>query len=440
MLIPEGPERWLGLDDGAQPFVADVALAEGAALRPIAPRGAAWPLPACPASGCRVRYRYHLAEAAEAMDSPDYVARYANAFVGAPSSWLLRPLDPAPPDAPGTTPDTAAPPRFRLRVATPEGIHFATGLFPAPTEPAAVEAPLGDLEMAPYSAFGPLRTMRLDMPQGAVQIGILPGPLEIDDVELSRWVARAARSVSAYYGRFPVRHALVLLVPSGMNVPRGASTTGHGGASILAPVNRATSADDLADDWQMTHEMVHLAFPNVARRHAWIEEGLATYVEPIARARLGLLPAERVWRDLYLNLPKGRPMPGDRGLDNTPTWGRTYWGGALFCLLADLEIRERTGNTRSLDDALRGILAAGGDITVSWGIERVFAEGDRATGVPVLAALYRHMKDDPADVDLDALFRRLGIAFHRGRAVLDDSAPLATIRDAIAGRPTPARP
>ena len=42
---------------------------------------------------------------------------------------------------------------------------------------------------------------------------------------------------------------------------------------------------------------------------------------------------------------------GGFGLDNTHTWGRTYWGGAMFCLLADVEIRRRTHNRRGLQDA-----------------------------------------------------------------------------------------
>src|SRR6185295_8369814 len=124
-------------------------------------------------------------------------------------------------------------------------------------------------------------------------------------------------------------------------------------------------------------------------------------IEPIARARAGNLSPEAVWHGLWRGAPHGLPGPNDEGLDKTHTWGRTYWGGALFCLLADLEIRERTGNARSLDDALRGILAAGGDVAVRWEIGRALAEGDRATGVPVLAELYARMKDAPVDVDLD---------------------------------------
>ena len=116
-----------------------------------------------------------------------------------------------------------------------------------------------------------------------------------------------------------------------------------------------------------------------------MEEGLATYVEPIARAQAGELSVHKVWGDLVRGLPQGLPRDGDRGLDHTPTWGRTYWGGALFYLLADVEIRRRTDNRRGLQDALRAIVAAGGNIARYWPVEKVLAAGDKGTGTQVLA-------------------------------------------------------
>jgi hypothetical protein len=53
--------------------------------------------------------------------------------------------------------------------------------------------------------------------------------------------------------------------------------------------------------------MVHLAFPSVPQNHHWIEEGLATYVEPIARARGGNLTAEKIWVDMVEGMPQGLP-------------------------------------------------------------------------------------------------------------------------------------
>jgi len=179
--------------------------------------------------------------------------------------------------------------------------------------------------------------------------------------------------------------------------------------------------------------MVHLAFPSVPRMHHWIEEGLATYVEPIARARAGNLTQERIWSDMVEGMPQGLPKKGDRGLDFTHTWGRTYWGGALFCLLADVEIRKRTGNRMGLEDGLRGILKSGGSIEVDWPLDRALRVADQATGVPVLQELYDKMSGTPVAPDLEKLWKDLGIKYDRDKVGFDDSAPLAAVRKAIGG-------
>ena len=118
---------------------------------------------------------------------------------------------------------------------------------------------------------------------------------------------------------------------------------------------------DLNDDWELTHEMIHFGFPSVEGRHRWIEEGIATYVEPIARAQVGRLTAEQVWGGMVDGMPQGLPAPGDQGLDYTHAWGRTYWGGAIFCLLADIEIRKQTGNCHGLRRAMWAINPLGRD-------------------------------------------------------------------------------
>src|ERR1700741_291500 len=142
----------------------------------------------------------------------------------------------------------------------------------------------------------------------------------------------------------------------------------------------------------MTHEMIPLAFPSMAEQHHWIEEGLSTYVEPIARAKVGNLTPEKAWGDLADGIPQGLPQRGDRGLDFTPTWGRTYWGGALFCLLGDIEIRKRTGNQKGLRDALRAVLAAGGTVEAEGPLTKNLRIGDGGAGVPVVSDLNEKIK------------------------------------------------
>ena len=156
----------------------------------------------------------------------------------------------------------------------------------------------------------------------------------------------------------------------------------------------------------MVHEMVHTALPDLDDRYAWLSEGLAVYVEPIARVQAGDLTAKEIWQAMMRDMPKGLPQAGDQGLDNTDTWGRRYWGGAMFCLLADIEIRKRTGNRLGLQDAMRGVIAAGGNHEQDWSIDRVLATADKAVGVDVLTRLHNEMGPKPVTPDLAATLAR----------------------------------
>jgi predicted metalloprotease with PDZ domain len=181
--------------------------------------------------------------------------------------------------------------------------------------------------------------------------------------------------------------------------------------------------------------MVHTALPDLDDRYAWLSEGLAVYVEPVARVQAGGLTAKEIWQAMMRDMPKGLPQAGDEGLDNTNTWGRSYWGGAMFCLLADIEIRKRTGNRVGLQDAMRGVIAAGGNHEHDWPIERVLSTADRAVGVDVLTRLHDEMGSKPVTPDLAALWRDLGLKSQGENLAFDDTAPLAAIRKAITEPP-----
>jgi hypothetical protein len=271
----------------------------------------------------------------------------------------------------------------------------------------------------------------MNVPGGVIDVSLPGEPMRLSSAELLAWVKDSATAVSHYYGHFPVPHlTLRIRAGRGSRVGRGV-TYPRGGGLIVVSVGTDAEVDDLNDDWVLVHEMTHLAFPNMADEHHWIEEGLATYVEPVARAQVGQLPIVEVWRQFIRDMPKGQPLSGDAGLDHTPTWGRTYWGGAMFCLLADVEIHARTRNQKGLQDALRAILDHGGDITEDWDIEKALALGDKATGTRVLQDLYRRMRDQPAPVDLDQMWKRLGLGFQDGEVTFNDRAADSTIRQAI---------
>ena len=184
----------------------------------------------------------------------------------------------------------------------------------------------------------------------------------------------------------------------------------------------------------MTHELTHMAFPSLPDDEHWIEEGMATYVEPIARVQVGQRQAKTIWAEMVDGMPKGEPAAGDEGMNRTHTWGRTYWGGALFLLSADVEIRRQTKNQKGLQDALRAIVAAGGNIAEDWTAERAFAVGDMATGTHVLTSMYERWSQNPVDVDLPKLWKELGVVKNGASVELRGDAPLASVREAITKR------
>lgn len=297
----------------------------------------------------------------------------------------------------------------------------------------------GGLRTADPSATPP-PTESLSIGGAAIDVEIEPGDLNLSRTEVLDWVRRSACAVTEYYDGFPVRKVDVKIVPidEGRGVLFGRTVLVDQTLVIRVGLSRFATDSSLRDDWVMTHEMVHLAFPSVPDENHWIEEGIATYVEPIARAQVGDLPTETVWRELVDGLPKGLPAPGDRGLDNTHTWGRTYWGGALFCLMADVEIHQRTHNRYGLQDALRGIVRAGGNMEHDWPLVSALKAGDEAVGVPVLTELYNQMKATPVTPDLAAMWRELGVRPSRDSVVFDQSAPQASlVRSIMASRSSP---
>jgi hypothetical protein len=246
------------------------------------------------------------------------------------------------------------------------------------------------------------------------------------------WVRQSAQAVAGYFGRFPVPAVeLRIRSTSGTQVRHGVT---FGGRQPTIRINVGDAADPalLRRDWVLVHEMSHLAFPDLTTDDSWAEEGLSTYAEPWARARAGILTADEVWSGLVAGV--ARSNLGGRGLHGTEDWGQTYWGGALFWLLADVQIRERSHLRLGLPDALAGILAKGGDIRAGWPLARALAAGDAAVGMSVLSDLDRQYGEAPGTVDLDALWARLGARLRGRNAVdYDDSAPLASVRRAIDG-------
>ena len=112
-------------------------------------------------------------------------------------------------------------------------------------------------------------------------------------------------------------------------------------------------------------------FPSLNRKHHWIEDGTATYVSQ-SRTMTGILisdRSERIRQDMLQGLRSRRPGM----IIRTP--GPDLWGGALFCLAADVEIggtdNDRPAGCAARDQSRgrddRSEMAAGGRASASDG-------------------------------------------------------------------------
>jgi hypothetical protein len=267
------------------------------------------------------------------------------------------------------------------------------------------------------------------------------GETALSAATLTEWASAVAEGNRRFWGRPPAQGGLVVLVPS----PRAGIPFGRvlslGGSVVTVLVGKAATGRDLYDDWVLVHELLHLGSPLMRDTGAWLNEGIATFYEPALRARAGWKSEDDVWREWAMQMPRGLPAMTGIGLRNAGRGG-IYWGGALFALMAEIELLQASGGTFGFSDCLRQVLASGADATVKWPTARLLQSCDTEVGDAVLERLAERHVGKGSEMTLDEVWRRLGVTLSEdGKITYDDSAELAWLRPLIvwggAERPAP---
>lgn len=404
----------IGLVSGAEKFVSAVELRDGDAWRPARAEGRSWRAPFADRPVI-MRWEFDVEGAARFYRQVGRAASHKGAWLAPPSTWLMRPTR-----APGDVSVT-------LGIADTSNVAFVTGLPPS-GEPGIWRFAARHLGQLPFTAFGTLDAESVSIAGSRVDVAFLPGRTNVPRPQIREWVVRSTTLMAEYFGRLPGGFATIIVAPGRNGIGKA---MGNGGGSVFYPMGTRFRERSMELDWVLMHELVHLGVPQVNDDHHWFEEGVATYVEPLIRVRAGIIDETQYWRELIEGLPRGLPRDGDRGLDVTHTWGRTYWGGALFCFLADLAARRATDGERSFDDAMRHIVSHGGSIASWQSMTDVMELADEGIGRPVFMPLYRKMARSPHPVDLEASWRRLGVRIVGEGVVFDDTAPESAMRRAM---------
>ncbi len=422
----------LAIGKDVAPYVRDVQVRHGDTYRTVYKRGTDWFEPSC-TSHCTIRWRVDLGEmAAGCGDEVDCARRVGDATLSPALAWMLHP-----------SPKSDVP--VRVRVHTPMATRFMTGMNESADLGAGYTFRAHDLDEGAFTAFGPMRRYRVDTTGGSG-----PGSARIDvsvvgdtryamgDEAMKTWISDAANVVTSLFGRFPVDKASLFVVPApGEDEVVFGKVLSLSGASVVLVVGDRMPATSRHADWVLVHEMFHLGFPTFRGEGRWLGEGLATYYEPILRARAGWTSEVDVYKQFARNMPRGAGK-GSRALplaqrDDTDS---IYWGGALFCLVADVRIREETRGRRSLDDVVRASLARGGDATRVWTVAEVVKLADQITGTTVVSDMVDRYVQHGDRIDLEGLLFALGVEKDEsGLVALEDARPLSWVRKGIVGTP-----
>jgi hypothetical protein len=429
------------------PFVRDIQLKTREGYRTIERRGSEWYEPTCKRH-CTVRYRIDLGELAAACgDEVDCARRVGDATLSPALAWLAHPWPKT--DVPVTVHVRTPPPVKPLKPtkgAAEHGEHdarqFMSGMRALDDTGRTFGFRSFDLDEGSFTAFGPMRQYRVDVAGKNGQLGsrvdvavVGKTQYKMSDTELREWVDEAAKVVTPLFGRFPVDRATLFVVPAkGEGEVVFGKVLSLAGASVVLVLGDKMQAAARHQDWVLVHELFHLGFPTFRGEGRWLGEGLATYYEPILRARAGWTTEAEVYQQFARNMPRGMPARGSSaGLAQREDNDSIYWGGALFCFAADVRIREETRGKHSLDDVVRGALARGGDATQVWTVAEVVRVGDQVTGTKILSQMYERYAARGERIDIEGLFASLGV--DRDSSELDEQKPLAWVRRDIIGRP-----
>ena len=247
------------------------------------------------------------------------------------------------------------------------------------------------VRLAGYTAIGSLFLQELPVPapgslrpgapkeEGVLRVAILDGTSAGARADLVDWIGRTAEAEANWWQGFTARQSMVALVPTDARRATGyGRTVSGGGATVMVEVGRDVDRRRLFEDWVLVHELIHTGMPYLRGRATWFMEGAATYIEPILRARAGWLREEDVWREWIAEMPQGAAVFAT-GLGSA-SGRQNYWGGALFMLLADLELRRGSDGAKGLEDCLAGALWAGLDGARRMTLPEYAAACDRAVG------------------------------------------------------------
>ena len=349
-----------------------------------------------------------------------------DALFGSLDPWLYRP-EPWPKGM-----------RARLEVEAPPSV--ALSLPFARTDDGAYLVPRTAWSLMARVAIGKLAIGTIDVPGGKVTVAGLPGAAQSATASgVRRFVEGAAKAVASLDGKMPAANVQILLLPSKgerrADPIRFGMAMHGGGPGVMLFVNGAAKDEQLYGEWVTVHELSHLWLPALEPRDApWLPEGLATYYQCVLRSRAGMYSEEEGWDELLSGFDRGRAQASANGNVSLAETGRPffqhyYWGGAAIMLKLDVLLRKAGSSLDAVIATTRRALPFDdAEIDATSLIARFSQAAGRELGAEIVAWAKASFPDTSAEL------RELGVSRRGDSVALDERAPLAALRKAIAAK------
>lgn len=183
-----------------------------------------------------------------------------------------------------------------------------------------------------------------------------------EKTKLTAWIETVVAGVEELVAPYPFDvHIHFYRTTRGSPVP-WANTIRSRRQGVNFHVDANASEAALRADWTAPHELSHLLIPYLGRQNSWFAEGFASYMQYQVMHSLGDLTDEqmraryqeridRAERRYDMNeMPFAEAAPKLRARRQYPTM---YWGGAVYFLRVDRELRERD---QSIPEVIRSFV------------------------------------------------------------------------------------
>ncbi len=377
-----------------------------------------------------ISYRYDLARAAAENSSP-WVRLAGNNHMSSSSDWLL-----LPPLLAKAEIEVAFSLAKGQRVSTPWKPTNVANTFRFGQSPRSSDAQI---------VFGTFLLEEVPVAGSTLRVVLLDdngGQVERD--KLLDWLKQSAKNVASAYGSFPHPNPQIIVVPvrgsRNSPVPFG-RVIRDGGEAVQFFADPDRRLADFNKDWTATHEFAHLLLPHVKDR--WVSEGFASYYQNVLMARSGNYSESLGWRKLHAGIERARDVRPKISPRDTSSGGRqprmmVYWVGAAIALLGDVQQRQQSGGSESLEVVLGRLRDCCLPSDRSWTALELFSKFDELSEHKVWLPLYRRFASSPGVPNLETLYEQLGIQVARdGSITLNDNAPQAYLRRQLMGPSLP---